>query len=49
MISFAVLWPSWNWAHRGMEYPLFMGLISLAIFLRGSRPYALDNLMKKEL
>jgi putative oxidoreductase len=49
VISFAVLWPSWSWGRRGMEYALFMGLISLAIFLRGSGPYALDNLMKKEL
>jgi len=26
-----------------------MGLIALAIFFRGSGPYALDNVMKKEL
>lgn len=49
VISFAVLWPHWEWSHRGMEYPLFMGLIALSIFCRGSGPYALDNLFKKEL
>jgi len=49
VISFAVLWPNWSWGHRGMEYALFMGLIALAIFFRGSGPYALDNVMKKEL
>ena len=48
VISFAVLWPNWSWGHRGMEYALFMGLISLSILWRGSGPYALDNYMKKE-
>jgi Predicted membrane protein len=48
VISFAVLWPNWGWGHRGMEYALFMGLVALSILWRGSGPYALDNLMKKE-
>jgi len=48
VISFAVLWPNWSWGHRGMEYALFMGLVSLSILWRGSGPYALDNVMKKE-
>jgi putative oxidoreductase len=48
VISFAVLWPNWGWSHRGMEFALFMGLVSLSILWRGSGPYALDNLMKKE-
>ena len=49
VISFAVLWPKWFWGQRGMEYALFMGLIALSVFFRGSGPYALDNVMKKEL
>jgi putative oxidoreductase len=48
VICFAVLWPNWGWTHRGMEYPLLMGLIAIAILWRGSGPYAVDNLMKKE-
>jgi putative oxidoreductase len=49
VICFAVLWPNWFWGKRGMEYALFMGLIAIAVFIRGSGPYALDNVMKKEL
>jgi putative oxidoreductase len=49
VISFAVLWPHWEWNHHGAEYAFFMGLIALAIFLRGSGPLALDNVMRKEL
>jgi putative oxidoreductase len=48
VICFAVLWPNWGWTHRGMEYALLMLLVSLSILWRGSGPYALDNLMKKE-
>ena len=48
VICFAVLWPNWGWAHRGMEYPLFMGLVALAIFFRGGGAWSLDSAMKKE-
>ena len=48
VICFAVLWPNWGWAHHGMEYAFFMGLIAVAVFLGGGGPYALDNKMAKE-
>jgi putative oxidoreductase len=47
VISFAVLWPNWDWAHHGMEYSLFMGICALAIFLRGGDRLALDNRLGK--
>ena len=48
VISFAVLYPSWSWGRRGMEYALFMGLIALAIALRGGGRYSLDRLIGRE-
>ncbi|HZD91934.1 MAG TPA: DoxX family protein [Pseudolabrys sp.] len=48
VISFAVLWPHWEWAHHGMEYALFMGLVATGLFLGGPGPFALDNRMSKE-
>jgi putative oxidoreductase len=48
VISFAVLWPNWSWGRRGMEYALFMGVVALAIFLRGGGRWSVDNLMRKE-
>ena len=49
VISFAVLWPNWAWGQRGMEYALFMGIVALAIFLRGGGPLSIDQRLKKEL
>jgi putative oxidoreductase len=49
VISFGVLWPNWSWGHRGMEYALFMGIVALAILLRGGGPLSLDQLLKKEV
>jgi putative oxidoreductase len=48
VISFGVLYPSWSWGKRGMEYALFMGLIALAIVLRGGGRYSLDRLIGRE-
>jgi putative oxidoreductase len=48
VIAFAVLWPKWGWSQHGMEYVVFMGVVAISILWRGSGPYALDNLMKKE-
>jgi uncharacterized membrane protein YphA (DoxX/SURF4 family) len=31
-----------------MEYALFMGIVSLAIFFRGGERYSLDRLLRKE-
>jgi putative oxidoreductase len=49
VISFLVLWPNWFWGNRGMEFALFMGLIALAIFIRGGGPYSLDRKIGREL
>ncbi len=48
VICFAVLYPSWSWGKHGMEYALFMGIIALAIFLRGGGRYSLDRLFGRE-
>jgi len=43
VISFAVLWPKWWWGAHGMEYTILMGVLALAIFLRGGGPHSLDR------
>ena len=48
VISFAVLYPSWSWGRRGMEYALFMGIVALAIFLPGGGRWSLDRLLGRE-
>jgi len=48
VISFAVLYPSWSWGKHGMEYALFMGIVALAIFLRGGGRWSLDRLIGRE-
>jgi len=48
VISFGVLYPNWSWGKRGMEYALFMGVVALAIFLRGGGRYSLDRLIGRE-
>ena len=40
---------AWNRAGGGWEYPLFWGLIWLAIGLRGGGPYSLDRMFGREL
>lgn len=37
------------WANRGYEYPLFWGLIFLAIALRGGGPYSIDRALGREV
>jgi putative oxidoreductase len=41
--------PAFGWTARGYEYPLFWGLILLAILLRGGGPYSLDRKLRREL
>lgn len=41
--------PKFGWGERGYEYPLFWGLIMLAIALRGGGPYSLDRKIGREL
>lgn len=48
VIAFAVLWPNWGWSNRGMEYPLFMGIVALAIFFHGGGRLSLDRRLGKE-
>lgn len=49
VISFAVLYPSWSWGRRGMEYALFMGLIALSIFMQGGGRYSVDQYLPKQV
>jgi putative oxidoreductase len=41
--------PKFGWSERGYEYPLFWGLVMLAIALRGGGPYSLDRVIGREL
>ena len=41
--------PKFGWTDRGYEYPLFWGLIMLAIALRGGGPFSLDRKIGREL
>lgn len=41
--------PKFGWAERGYEYPLFWGLVMLAIALRGGGPYSVDRAIGREL
>lgn len=49
VISFIILWPNWEWVHRGMEYAFMMGVFAFAMALRGGGPYSLDRLLGKEI
>lgn len=43
MIGIArVLGPTWPWLERGIEYPVLMGCVALAIALTGAGPWSLD-------
>ena len=41
--------PKFGWTDRGYEYPLFWGLVMLAIALRGGGPYSIDRRIGREL
>ncbi|MGH6673525.1 MAG: DoxX family protein [Xanthobacteraceae bacterium] len=49
VISFALLYPRWDWGRHGMEYALFMGVVALGILLAGSGRYSVDSLIGREL
>lgn len=52
VITFYVQWGNgfgWNRPGGGFEYPLFWGLIWVAIGLRGGGPYSLDRKLGREL
>jgi len=41
--------PKFGWTAPGYEYPLFWGLVMLAIALRGGGPYSVDRVIGREL
>jgi len=49
VISFAVLYPVYNWSDKGYEFTLMMGLFALGLAMNGGGRYALDRRLKKEL
>lgn len=49
VISFAILWPAWDWAHHGMEYVFMVGVFAFAMALRGGGPYSLDRVLGREI
>ncbi|HUC63278.1 MAG TPA: DoxX family protein [Alphaproteobacteria bacterium] len=49
VICFVVLWPNWEWAHHGMEYPFMMGIFAFAMALGGGGRYSLDRAIGTEL
>lgn len=52
VIVFVAHWPQgfgWSRPGGGWEFPLFWGLIILAIGLRGGGPYSLDRAIGKEV
>lgn len=48
VIAFAVLFPSWWWTQRGMEYVLLMGMVALVLWMRGGGRFSLDRLIGRE-
>ena len=50
VITFALQWPNgYFWTQRGFEYPLFLGLLSVAVFFKGGGRYSVDHALGKEL
>jgi putative oxidoreductase len=41
--------PKFGWTGPGYEYPLFWGLVMVAIALRGGGPYSIDRRIGREL
>ena len=41
--------PKFGWSQGGYEYPLFWGIVMLAIALRGGGPYSVDRVIGREL
>lgn len=49
VISFAVLYPTWDWGHHGMEYTFLMGMVALGVALGGGGPHSLDRRFKLKI
>jgi len=43
-ICFA-LGPTWSWVDKGIEYPCVLLILSIYLFVRGSGPLAIDNVL----
>ncbi|WP_226583921.1 DoxX family protein [Acuticoccus sediminis] len=41
--------PTYPWIDRGIEYPIMLGFVALAIAIRGGGPYSLDRRLGVEL
>lgn len=46
VISFALLYPVWDWGHHGMEYTFLMGMVALGLAIGGGGPHSLDRRFK---
>ena len=49
VIIFVQMPNGYSWINRGYEYPLFWGLIFVAMVLRGGGPYSLDRKLGREI
>jgi putative oxidoreductase len=49
VIIFVQMPNGYSWVNRGYEYPLFWGLVFLAMVLRGGGPYSLDRKLGREI
>lgn len=49
VISFAVLYPTWGWGKKGMEFALLWGLLCLILVIKGGGKYSADRFLPKEL
>jgi putative oxidoreductase len=48
--AFHVHWPyGFLWINRGYEYPLFWGLVALAILIEGGGALSVDRRIGKEI
>jgi putative oxidoreductase len=49
VISFGVLYPTYNWGDKGYEFTLMMGLFGLGLAMSGGGRYSVDKTLSKEL
>jgi len=49
VIAFAILFPTWGWGKKGMEYALLWGILCLILVIKGGGRYSVDRLLPKEI
>lgn len=50
VVTFAIQYKyGYFWTSKGLEFPLVILILSIAIFFRGGGPYSLDRLIGREL